>query len=409
MAGYTPARGLALCPALDNMNQILRIALVMLALSAVSACDDSASVSTHDSESGDLHGQVYSMTDSSVIAGASVSLIDAIPYRVIAGPVSTDDTGHYVFTDAPPGDWYLFVNSGNHFMFNPASARVSIVPGRPVQRDIRMIRSDLWDDDAKFAGVVTDARTGAPIAGAFVSSMMVEMGNSFLGVPVQEAITDTEGRYQIGASSWIIGVDLALGVVNPIGATKEGYAPFFLLDADLPNTSADTTYIMNVALHPSVSRGVIKGRVRYRTTYLGGIAVGLDYSTLPVPAGEQPKTNDARTTSLLGSAVRTDSQGRFEISDLAPGTYFVDVAFLPDDGFMLSEVERDRVVVELEIDERIDLGTLQIVKTLVPVYPLNGASIGERTLTLRWTSAPGADRYRLSAGTGQVTCSTSKR
>lgn len=371
----------------------------MLCFLAAGCGSDSSTRPT--ATTGYLHGYIHSMTDSVVIANASVSLIEPIPYRVVAGPVGTDASGHYVLPDAPAGNWYLFVIEGNHFMFDPERARVSVEPGDSVLHNVDMLRSELWNDDGvHYEGTVTDATTGQPIAGAFVSAMAFGVRNSFDGVPISEAITDASGHYRIEATSWLIGG--VFGVAHPFGVTKEGFAPYFVADVPVGDASADTVYTLNVALAPSQAHGAIRGRVRYLNSYMRNIPVALDYSTFPVDSilGVASKGDGPRRTSLLGSAVRTDGAGRFSIGELEPGTYFIDVAFLPDDGFsVLQAIDQERkILVELKEGQTLDVGTIQLGTTMQPIAPLNGEVVSDSSPLLRWSSVPGAEFYRLSAG-----------
>jgi hypothetical protein len=194
------------------------------------------------------------------------------------------------------------------------------------------------------------------------------------------------------------------GVKHPFGVTKEGYKPHFVLD--MPVASDDTVYVANVALQKSAAHGAIRGRVRHLGRDLRNIPVGLDYSTLPIDSvldNVAKKGETAHYTSLLGSAVRTDATGRFAIDDLAPGTYYVDVAFLPDDGYTMEpEAESREILVEVGENETVDIGTVRVVKSISPLWPAPGATINDATPLLHWTSVPEADFYRISIGFSHI-------
>jgi len=389
------------------MTTVTRVCALTFFCALSAACDGTSITRDAGSTRGYLHGYVTSLVDSTAMAGASVSLVEAVPYRVVAGPVMTDVDGHYAFPDAPVGSWYIFLHTRNYFMFDTADPRVTVEPGKTVQRDIALVESELWDDNGDhFAGIVTDAETGEPIVGAYVSSTAFSVTNSFFGIPFNEAITDSLGYYRVQVSSWLVGAPGR--IAHPLGVTKEGYAPFFDSDIPLLDPMTDSTYTVDVPLSRSDTRGVIRGRVRGPRGYLANIPVAFDYSTFPLTdilADASKKTHDPQPTSLLGASVRTDASGRFAIGHLAAGTYYVAVAFLPDDGYvqLITSIDLEhRVLIELEEGEERDIGTVDVVKAIRPIAPPNGAILTDHSPTLRWTSVPGATWYRLSAGSGHL-------
>jgi hypothetical protein len=348
-----------------------------------------------------LSGRVTVAYDSLAVAGAKVALVEPFPYRIVDGPVITDADGRFQFESPPVGDWYLFVFADSVFMFDTADARVSIRWGSQVTRDIEMIRSELWGMSPRtIAGRVTDAGTGEPIAGAFVSGIFAIVYHSFVGISIDvEDVTDAEGRYSVTPVNMFVD---KLGLIHPLGVCKEGYAPFYVTNVRVPD-DPDSVYVLDVALE-RLARGTrVRGRIVDPSGRpLADLPVALDYADIPLDSllasAPVTGTGDASDVPVLGTTMRTDTNGRFEIRDLARGTYFVDAAFLPDDGWVGRWDESG--VFEITDTEVIDVGDIYVLPAVVPLSPANGEIVHNPRPVLRWKSVPGADRYGLSAGPG---------
>jgi hypothetical protein len=114
------------------------------AVSLAVACDDGPSnPGGANSTTRSLSGHVTLLYEGLGVARAKVALVEAVPYRVVAGPVTTDTEGFYTFLNPPVGDWYLFVFSDSAFVFDVADARVTIPWNSSVTHDVELIRSEL--------------------------------------------------------------------------------------------------------------------------------------------------------------------------------------------------------------------------------------------------------------------------
>jgi hypothetical protein len=383
------------------MSRILHLIMMLSLALLAAACDDNPA--QPGGSHATLSGHVSMRDDSVVVSGATVALIAGIPYRVVAGPVTTGADGFYQFKNAPAGDWNLFVFADGRILADPAQGRVTITRASRITRDITMIPSDLWGGGNRFiVGRVTDQATGKPVAGAFVSSFLLSVWHDFAGVMIDaEDMTDADGRYRIAP------VDLnldpgGLRIVHPLGVSRDGYAPFYMMDVPLADT--DTLYTLDITLVRAGSGGTLQGRIVDANGPVANLPVALDFVGIPFDSLFTPNVikgrDDPRNVPLLGKAVRTDTEGRFEIKNLSPGTYFIDPAFLPDDGYVTGYDEAG--IVELQGNEVIDTGDIGVLPALLPVSPANGAVVAGPRPTLRWQTVAGADGYELFTGAGHV-------
>lgn len=364
-------------------------------------CSDEDVTSTGIPSVTNLSGRVYSQFDSLAVEGAKVALIEGVPYRVIAGPTTTDASGHFEFSNPPAGDWYLFVFTGSMLMLDPADARVSIRSGERISRDIAMIPSELWDGGPPLVvGVVTDADTGEPISGAYVSGFGGSVFHNFEGIMIDaEDITDETGNYSVSAIRLFLGG--ASGVINPLGVSKEGYAPFYIMDVPMSDPP-DSLNVLDVALERAKAEATIQGRVVLGNIPLRDVPVAIDYMGIPLDSlmanSAEKRGSDPQRVPLLGMATRTNRYGRFEIEGVPPGTYFIDAAYFSDDGYV--SVYDESGILQIRDDEIVDVGDIAVIPAILPVSPVNQEVVTDPSPLFVWQPIPGADRYRLRAGLG---------
>jgi hypothetical protein len=266
------------------MFRIHHLLFVLSVLSMLLACSDDTTQPGGGGEHvlNSVSGQVTASYNSAPVAGARVAMVDPFPYRVVAGPVISDDTGRFEFKNPPIGDWYLFVFSDSLLMFDTDDARVTVRRNQRIRHDITMIKSDLWGTNPqRVVGTVTDARTGAPIEGAFVSGFAFAVWHSFVGISIDvEDMTDADGHYSI------VPMNLTDGTggdpSHPVGVSKEGYRPFYTMDVPVPE-DPDSLYVFDVALERLGGGASARGRiVDPNGQPVAGLPVALDYSTIPI-------------------------------------------------------------------------------------------------------------------------------
>jgi hypothetical protein len=384
------------------MRRVFFILLYTSLLSPLPACDDDPTGTggsggyTHTS----LSGQVTIASESVPVAGAKVALVEPLPYRVVDGPVTSDAQGRFQFENPPVGDWFLFVFGDSVLMFNTGDARVSVRRGQRIEHNIEMIRSALWGTSwRRIVGRVTDAQTGDPVEGAYVSGLFPNVWPNFVGISIDsEDITDADGRYEVAPVQWFTGSS----IFYPLGVARDGYAPFHVMDLPL-DADPDSLYVLDVALERAGDGATVRGRVVDPAGKpLANLPVALDYSGIPIDTllgnGPVKGDDDPGNVPLLGSTARTHPDGTFEIRDLIPGTYWLDAAFLPDDGYVGGW--DDSALFEIAGTEVLDLGDVYVLPALLPLAPANGATVSDSRPVLRWEAVPGADRYELHAGPG---------
>jgi hypothetical protein len=378
------------------MSRVLPLLLVLAVLSLFLACSDDPAQPGGGVEHvlNSVSGQLTVTGNSAPVVGARVAMVNPLPYRVVAGPVISDDTGHFEFKNPPLGDWYLFVFSDSLLMFDTDDARVTVRRGQRIKHDIAMIKSDLWGNNPqRVVGTVTDAQTGAPIEGAFVSGFAFAVWHSFVGISIDvEDVTDADGRYSVVPAS-VFG--------NPgsaqLGISREGYQPFYMLDVPVP-MDPDSLLVLDIALERLDGGASARGRILDPNGHpVAGLPVALDYSTIPVNLPPAKGETDPQRVPLLGKTVRTNAQGFFEFTELSPGTYYVDAGFLPDDGFVGGG---DDPLFEITDEGIVGVGDLHVIPAMAPLSPANGSTVTDPRPILRWQAVAGTDHYQVSTGAG---------
>lgn len=380
------------------MHNHIRYALLIISGLLAISCDDSSPTSGGSEPLFEpvhqyVEGTAWSLVDSMPLAGATAALVEGIPYRVVAGPVTTDARGHFEFHDPPTGDFYLFLFTGDHLMHDGNGADISVDEGDSVTIDVAMIPSALWNGEGPRAeGTVTDRATGKPVVGAFVSSLGFALHNPFMGIPLSaEGLTDSAGHYSVVLFNMTNPDGSLLG--QQLGVSKEGYAPFYKLGFGV--LRGDTIVTLDIALGPPVSSGTIRGRVVIDGRPATNVPVGIDFVGLPP---SQARSEQPEFVPLLGKSTTSGPDGRFEITGLGAGSYTIQCAFLPDDAYVW--LESSYQYPELSEGESLDLGDMEIAMAIEPLYPEPSSTVADPQPILRWKAHPGADYYRIYAGAG---------
>jgi protocatechuate 3,4-dioxygenase beta subunit len=159
---------------------------------------------------------------------------------------------------------------------------------------------------ATLGGVVSDADTGRPVAGAQVTLVQ---GTSTSGT----ATTDADGRYEFGAVApgmYVVSASAAGFVTMSAGQRRWFDAPRRVqVGAGRPHERADIVLLR---------AGAVEGRV---TGPQGEPIVNARVSALRVRY-----TNSQRRPVAVGKEVVTDDRGHFRVFGLPPGQYYVRVA-----------------------------------------------------------------------------------
>jgi RNA polymerase sigma factor (sigma-70 family) len=258
-----------------------------------------------------IFGRVTRTTDSAPCAGASIRAgpgmirMDGEPQFV----AQTDESGAYRLEGLPPGELSLAVDSSGEI----GSFGVVVVAseGAAIERNFALVPGVLA------TGVVTDAATGLPIAGAEVDSGK----RASLGI----ARTDADGRYALR------GIECGSGRIASLRASAPGFA---VLHRQVEATPSEPLRVdFELRAGRSASGRVIGPDDRP--------IVGALVMACGTGGSQNAKFYDEK-------AVRTDADGRFRLADLAGGAHHM--LFLRKEGcgtkvfdFPSAEESRDAV------------------------------------------------------------------
>ncbi len=238
-----------------------------------------------------ISGTITSATGGAPIAGATVTLTDSAGKTVVP-PVTTGADGVYTLTGIPATTtataYTLTVTKGG---FSPGTAAESVYLGSVLTGQnvaLTPIAS------GTISGVVTDKRTGLPIADATVTATPT-------GAPAITAVTAADGSY---AFNLVPTGDYSVAAVGP--ATGQAYQPAPAQTVTVVNAATATA---NFALVPILA--TLTGTVTDASTGkpLSGVALSVTDSS-----------KNAVTTNP--APITTDASGNYSAT-LAPGTYFV--------------------------------------------------------------------------------------
>ncbi|MEH7320267.1 carboxypeptidase regulatory-like domain-containing protein, partial [Priestia megaterium] len=136
----------------------------------------------------------------------------------------TDVDGQYTLTGLPEG---TFTISASVTDFATQIQTVTLTPG-----ETEIVNFALTSNPASLSGIVTDAQTGSPLAGALVQVFVV--GTT---IPVKSTLTDATGQYRIS--------NLSVGTYNILFSSKD-----FIDQAVSITLVSNETKILDIALDP---------------------------------------------------------------------------------------------------------------------------------------------------------------
>lgn len=304
-------------------------------------------------------GTVRARDGGQPLAGASVHVGRSV--------ATTDAEGRYSFRNLPPPVWQIIAVADG---YRQARRSLTIGPGDTRALDFALERG------ATLAGLVTDAQTGAPIAGAVVAERADRYGSAgTLSAADRRVTTDTEGRYAlegVPAEPSHMFLCFAGGYV---AAEREGDGSK-RLDFALERGLAASGQVVDPDGRPVPGAIVFLHRV----AEAGGSVF-------------RGKLRSQRT--------ETDADGRFRFENVVPGTVaFVAIAkgFAPDETAALDAKNLPDVVVRLAHGMTLDITVRDADGRVVP-----GASLSTGTPTeMGDRFAPAYDgRERMSLRTDE--------
>ncbi|MCM2605594.1 carboxypeptidase regulatory-like domain-containing protein [Rossellomorea marisflavi] len=231
---------------------------------------------------GTLTGLVQD-TGANPLAGVNITVTTSSGTGVIVATTVTGTDGTYTITGLAPGNYIVVASNLN---FQQGSEGATITSGATT-----VVNFILTANPGSLAGTITNAQTGAPIAGANVQVRILDAG----GTVIATVSSDINGQYSVG--------NLAPGIYTVVAA-----APDFQTNSATVQVVSNQTAIGDVALVPNP--GSIFGTV---TSSIGSTPIG--GATVSI----------INSGGILVTSVITDPAGNFTVGGLGPDTYTVSV------------------------------------------------------------------------------------
>lgn len=267
-------------------------------------------------------GGIVLAPDGTPADGAEISIVGSgiWPARAVAAGAD----GRFALEGVPPGVYEVAARR--------ASARAEPRRGLAVEAGARIVLSFALTDGASLAGLVLDAATGEPVAGAHVRA-----ATEVLALDARTATSGPDGRFSIAG--------LAPGVDLHVDASADGFvsalagtcAPGGLCTLRLERAASLSGVVYDENARPVagasieiVGEGTFGTPVRLRSADLG-LGVGGVPGRLPVTAevpplpifGEGPHVAPAPVVTharhASGGAVRTNERGEFVVEGVPAG------------------------------------------------------------------------------------------
>ncbi len=198
----------------------LLLSLTLLLLLVSCSDNSSAPEDTPEDKLGSLQGAITEISTDGPVAGATVFVVT--DEFAVVQVTETDDEGEFGLNDLPAGSYLIYALDEHHLLVEWHEARVHINQGSIATVDLLMEPSDHTADATyRIEGRVTDAHSGAPLAGAWVlSTGYGEAGNSVRYLTnnsgLVAALSSADGSYSLPA--WPIRSFYPEGSVIGLGA-----------------------------------------------------------------------------------------------------------------------------------------------------------------------------------------------
>ncbi len=394
--------------------------LVLLLLAGPGCGDDGPGPDT-----GSLAGRITTLDTRAPLEGARVVLFSPADNVPVGSSALTGLDGKYRIDGISPGFYYAVVYAGRRIAFDSIEQAVDVRSRRTVERNLLVTSYPLLPDGRTVTGVVRDAETGAPLAGAYVSVGSSDFPLLFGGTGLPwETITDDNGRFLLDSVPTVTRGISTVGLV-PVVAMKAGYLPAgtgsnFRSDW-LPLPGDGDTARVTLNLVRGEGAHSVHGRVRHNGVPVPGVTVALSFSdintdTLPSempspptdtgwrmggrtsgdPVGEphgRGVPDALRPTALAPDLVaHTDAGGHFEIRHVSPGRYHLQAAYLPDDGWV--QVPPQSGLLEVIVrDQSIENAVVDVVPGIEILSPRGGEVVPTARPRFAWRPVPGANQY----------------
>lgn len=333
--------------------------------------------------------EVYDVTTARPVPGVKVLVMDLAANVPLRAPAVTNGAG-YVMLDVYPGDdrAVLVFGGADWRMYGAASLAWKAVPPEvlPLTPPARMLELAMEPADSvsgsRVSGIVRDAVSGRPLAGAFVSTDDRLLGYTQLPGPGDD-VTLADGAFSVAGVRFIERTPGVFRQGDPLVVLHRGYRPrLWFFDGAAGGPPASITG-QEILLEPDGDgpTGSLHGRVLLAGEPAAGVRVGLGCAAV-----------DKASLGLPGRTALTDSAGVFAFADLPPGDYRVQPGFAVGDGVMDPNAwSQPRRTVTAGGDT--DAGDVPVLHEIVPRYPPDGASADRNLRLFEWSAVPGAVSY----------------
>jgi hypothetical protein len=366
-----------------------------------------------------VRGTVTLIGTGAPVPGAAVVLVDPSSVATRSAPTRTDSKGQYEISErVAAGRYALFLYADSTIIFDRSGVYLTVEDGKTTTHDVRMVGSEFWGRSKPFVnGLVVDDSSGAAIPGAYVGVAFwgvqgVDVRGPFVGLTHPEfGITDAAGRFSV-TNSMAIDVDGTSSGLLPIGVSKSGYEPTTLVGhgpdisglgslLPLPEANSDSILNVTIRLHRLGPGGIgphgagsLTGRVWMGSTGVAGVRVA---ASLILSSNPDTLSGANRCSPVPDKTALTDAQGSFTIAGLAPGSYYLEPAFLPDDGYVHNWtwfVGADSAYTVLP-NQTVDAGDYYVARALRPLTPAAGSEVTDSTPAFSWTPMRTGPGYTL--------------
>ena len=370
-----------------NVRSLLIPGLVAVLL-PVWGCDDEPGPEPQQTYTAVL---VQDAVTTDPISNLDLLLYDIDRGRAAAPPVTTDEFGSAEI-DGPLDSrcvWFVLPGQGWVPSSLPEPALIFTRGAvNPAVVSVLGVLSASPSGGFIVSGMVVDDVTDEPLAGVVVG---------YPGWPtawdgLDETSSDVTGADGVFVASDVLfalepGGDVPYQVL-PLVYLAEGYRP-----RSLRFDGPGDDYVIRLTPISGDGGGVgaVGGRVVSREGPISGLSVVGTW------------INDGQKSWLThpGVVIETDAEGRFLLTDLAPGQWLVKPGYLPTDGWTLIPGEAGhggRLPAVVAAGDTVEVGDLMCLPAIVPRYPPPGAVGVDSLAVFRWTAVADVDSYDVFIG-----------
>jgi hypothetical protein len=308
----------------------------------------------------------------------------------LGAPVATDEDGSLSVRGLEEGRyaWVVLPGQGWAMARPPVEAALfsTATPTVPYLDSLKLLAIGPGGAP-RVSGTVVDAQTGDPIAGVAVGLPGWPEGWDGWLLPSTD-ITDEAGEFLVHDVPFV--ADPSGGetfMLWPLVFQAEGYDPV-AVKFDPPSQYFEEVQAGTIEMQASVpgTGGALTGLVLFGDEPVPGVEVVANWTGV----------TDKTWLGHPGLTTVTNNAGRFVFEDLVPGSWAVEPAYLPDDGWIIeSHLHGVNTVLAGETTET---DVLSLLRSVRPVYPMPGTVRVDSLPVFQWHAVAEADSYDVYVG-----------